>query len=120
MGRVSTITSHGYRLIFVGKQHHLSDVRGYVYEHRLIAETMLNRKLTPRDIVHHIDDDPLNNDPSNLNIITRAEHAQLHKSRLGTGSMVCGRGHVKEFAPNGDKVCRVCINANERKRYHGK
>ena len=36
-----TVASNGYILIRVGKEHHLADVRGYAYEHRLIAETKL-------------------------------------------------------------------------------
>lgn len=38
-----TITEHGYVLLRVGSQHHLADVRGYAYEHRIVAERMLNR-----------------------------------------------------------------------------
>jgi hypothetical protein len=33
-----SIASNGYMLIRVGVNHHLSDVRGYAYEHRLVAE----------------------------------------------------------------------------------
>ena len=30
-------------------------------------------------VVHHIDDNPLNNDLSNLILVTRSEHSKLHK-----------------------------------------
>jgi hypothetical protein len=32
-----TVTSRGYVLVWVGKDHPLADVRGYAYEHRLVA-----------------------------------------------------------------------------------
>lgn len=73
--------------------------RGYsVAVHRLVAETELNmleydeylerlrggdtedlRFLDPEEwAVHHIDRDSLNNDPSNLKILTHDEHRQIH------------------------------------------
>jgi hypothetical protein len=48
------------------------------HKHRIIAEEMLGRPLLPGEIVHHIDHDKTNNDPSNLQIMTQAEHARLH------------------------------------------
>src|SRR5205809_93254 len=35
----------GYILLFVGKDHHLADVRGYAYEHRIVAEQAIGRQL---------------------------------------------------------------------------
>jgi hypothetical protein len=37
------------------------------HEHRVVAEKILGRALTRRDVVHHIDSDRHNNHPSNLN-----------------------------------------------------
>ncbi len=37
--------------------------------------------LTPDQLVHHKDEDSTNNDPSNLEIVTHAEHAQAHEFR---------------------------------------
>ena len=48
-------------------------------EHRHIMEEKLGRKLLPTEVVHQIDGNKLNNDPDNLQIMTRAEHARLHK-----------------------------------------
>lgn len=45
---------------------------------RYVMEQILGRKLTKDEIVHHIDGNKLNNDPSNLQIMSRAEHARLH------------------------------------------
>lgn len=50
-----SIASNGYVLVRVGTAHHLADVRGYAYEHRLVAEQKLGRRLRDSEEVHHID-----------------------------------------------------------------
>ena len=57
--------------------------RGYVkrdgqHEHRVIMERVLGRKLTFKEVVHHKDGNKHNNDPSNLEVMTRAEHMRRH------------------------------------------
>ena len=47
-------------------------------EHRVIAEKVLGRPLRKGEIVHHIDDDGLNNKHSNLLICSRQYHSWLH------------------------------------------
>ena len=39
-----SIASNGYVLIRVGVEHHLSDVRGYAYEHRILAEQIVGEQ----------------------------------------------------------------------------
>lgn len=51
-------------------------------EHRIIAEQMLGRKLTRNEVVHHIDGNKWNNDPGNLMVMTRREHALVHKDDI--------------------------------------
>lgn len=50
-----------------------------MHEHRAVAEYILGRKLASNEIVHHIDRNKRNNRPSNLIVMTQAEHARLHK-----------------------------------------
>jgi hypothetical protein len=70
---------HGYILEFVGKGHHLADVRGYAYQHRLNAEIKLGRKLRKGEVVHHIDENRSNNDPLNLKVKrSAADHRHEH------------------------------------------
>lgn len=121
MARKPTITEHGYTLIFVGKEHHLADVRGYAYEHRLVMEKKLGRRLKPDELVHHDDENPANNHPDNLFVETRASHIKHHKPRRGTGSLTCPKGHVKDYKkPDGTLICRTCRRAAERTLYKKK
>lgn len=46
--------------------------------HRHIMEEHLGRGLTRDEVVHHIDGNPMNNDLSNLVVMSRSEHTKLH------------------------------------------
>jgi predicted Rossmann fold nucleotide-binding protein DprA/Smf involved in DNA uptake len=97
-GRV--VEPRGYVLIRVGKDHPLADVRGYAYEHRLVAAAA-GEDVAGRD-VHHVDETPGHNKVSNLEALTRAEHRVAHrKNEAGlrmpgeenpTVSCACGCG----------------------------
>ncbi len=52
--------------------------KGYVMQHRLVAESIIDRHLTSDEIVHHIDGNRSNNDPTNLEVLTRSEHVTRH------------------------------------------
>ena len=75
---MSVITTHGYRTIFLPK-HHLAMKNGYVYEHRLIAEKILGRKLQTGEIVHHKNGDKLDNSEENLEILNDLDHRLKHR-----------------------------------------
>lgn len=49
--------------------------------HRAVMEKKLGRKLESWEIVHHIDEDKTNNDPSNLELLTRSEHMKRHSRK---------------------------------------
>jgi hypothetical protein len=55
-----------------------------VYEHRDIMEKHLKRKLLPfpKEIVHHIDGNKLNNHISNLCIMSASKHASMHMKKI--------------------------------------
>ena len=48
------------------------------FEHRRIASLKIGRDLLPDEVVHHVDGNPKNNKPSNLQIMTRADPMRLH------------------------------------------
>jgi len=75
-GRV--VDPRGYVLIRVGVGHPLADVRGYAYEHRLLASDRLGRLVTKREDVHHDDENKGNNADSNL-IVARSRAHHLHE-----------------------------------------
>ena len=108
-----------------------------VDEHRVIASAT---SLGPDYVVHHIDGGKRNNDPKNLVVMTRSEHAKLHG--LGTnikppnqikvkpdenGNYKCSKcGQVKkvfEFVKNKrrpygfEPVCKECNAAWWREKY---
>ena len=79
--------------------HPMADKRGRIAVHRYIMSNHVKRSLNAKEIVHHIDGNKLNNDISNLKIVTRAEHVAIHgpsrrmakyvKCLLCTGSFYC-------------------------------
>jgi hypothetical protein len=70
-------------------EHPNASKQGYVLEHRLVMEEKLGRLLERHEIVHHIDEDTLNNDPENLEVMTQSEHARLHINRdPATGRLI--------------------------------
>lgn len=100
-----SVASNGYVLVLVGKAHHLADVRGYAYLHRVVAELKIGRRLLPGEEVHHIDENPLNNTPSNLQVETKASHRAEHRRPTSTRrkpheanpSVVCACGCARAF-----------------------
>lgn len=82
-GRVTD--PRGYVLIRVGVRHHLADVRGYAYEHRLIGERILGRRLRRGEHVHHDDEHKGNNKRRNLIPTTAWKHRVHHRNKDRTG-----------------------------------
>jgi hypothetical protein len=48
------------------------------HEHRVVMERILGRPLRSDEVVHHVDGNKRNNDPSNLRLMTQSEHIALH------------------------------------------
>jgi len=68
-----------YILIF-NPEHPQSNSKGYVAEHRLVVEEKLGRYLKSKEVVHHIDKNPKNNDIDNLMLFeSNAKHQSFHR-----------------------------------------
>lgn len=129
-----TITAQGYVLIRVGVAHHLADVRGYAYEHRLVGEKMVGRRLLPGEEVHHRDDSfegRSNNDSSNLVVEpSRLAHKEEHRKhdrglrRHGEANCVllcacgCGASFAKFDGTGRPRRYLPGHNTAERNRAH--
>lgn len=83
------INQYGYNMIYL-PNHPKADKDGRYREHRYVIETqgnyddfyfdLINNTKVLKDefIPHHIDRDKLNNNISNLTILTRSEHTSIH------------------------------------------
>jgi hypothetical protein len=77
------IIKKGYKKVLL-PSHPRADGKGYVFEHIIIAETMLGRPLNRGEEVHHKDLDRGNNSPENLEVCaSHAEHMKRHQSTSG-------------------------------------
>ena len=106
-----------YRLISVA----VDGIRRQRFEHRLVMEQFLGRRLRRGEIVHHLDGDGLNNSIDNLSLITQAEHVDIHRLGLLSWSLdaaVCLRGEGCSFAEIGSivGVCAASIQAAFKRR----
>lgn len=68
------------------------------HQHRLVAEQILGRKLKENEIVHHKDNNKKNNDPSNLEVMTQAEHAREHFKKYGPLCLKCELPNKRGYA----------------------
>lgn len=88
--------SNGYCLI-LNPTHPNADKKGYVREHVLVMSTVLQRKIEPFEVVHHINGITNDNRPENLAIMTRPAHAAHHHTGLiKPNSLKALRGKTSE------------------------
>lgn len=91
----------------------------WVYEHRLVMEQHLGRKLASHEVVHHIDGNPGNNALENLIVLTRSTHIVNHalqRKRWARGfdsCFYCGRS---DRPHNAHGLCQTCYKRWEAKR----
>ena len=73
-------TKEGYKQVFK-PNNPMARNNGYVAQHRLVASKIMKRPLLSDEVVHHIDGNKRNNRPSNLQVVTRAEHWRIHSQK---------------------------------------
>lgn len=77
-GGSTYLTENGY-VMEQAPWHPKCDQRGYVQQHRLVAEDVLGRFLSGLEIVHHKSRDKTNNHPDNLEVLaSRSLHMREH------------------------------------------
>jgi hypothetical protein len=86
MGKI--IERNGYKMVWLrDRPAYPSQANAsgrYVYVHRLVVEEELGRSLGRKEIVHHINGDPLDNRIENLALLTsQAEHRKIHGGARG-------------------------------------
>lgn len=64
------------------------------YYARAIMEAIIKRSLRPEEVVHHIDGDTTNDDPSNLCIMARPDHDLLSATKYTAESLL---EHLRRF-----------------------
>ena len=92
--------------------HPKANTKGLYPLHRVLAENKLGRLLSDGEIVHHIDHDKSNNDPSNLEVVLNSEHSRYHQEQEQKTSLcsICGNSfQIKEH------VLRFRLGANKSK-----
>ena len=83
---------HGKYMLILRKHHPYGDRWGYVFRHRYRIQLMLGRYLTEKEVVHHIDGNPKNDDESNLIFFaSHSEHITFENTKDMTG-----------------RICRLC------------
>lgn len=71
----------GYEALY-RPEHPKAQSNGLVHKHILVAESILGRNLSKEEVVHHIDQNRLNNDPSNLLVFkTKSDHSRFHNKK---------------------------------------
>jgi hypothetical protein len=60
----------------------VSDRGRWKYEHRLILESKIRRKLTKHEIVHHLNKNTLDNRIGNLCVMNNIKHLQGHRKHI--------------------------------------
>lgn len=71
-GKPARLTRDGY--VKVWEPAHPNAIRGWVWEHRLVMEKILRRRLTSEEEVDHINSDRADNRPENLQVLSRGAH----------------------------------------------
>jgi len=75
-----------------------------IYVHRLVAEALLRRRLKPNETVDHKDTNSLNPDPTNLQVVSWADHAKITNHRKARQLVMFERGVDYEVVMDGGEV----------------
>lgn len=85
---------------------HPNSCNGYVLEHRLVKEFVLDRFLEPGEVVHHINGFTHDNRPSNLQLFAnQAAHLKHHKELEAIWLEITGGERILETVLTKEGIC---------------
>lgn len=103
------VDREGY--VYIHKPDHpFANKDGYVFEHRLVMESLIGRLLTPDEEVHHINEIKGDNRPENLELMAgSAEHRRRHSAgSIELACALCGERFVAPLAAHRRKPRLFC------------
>jgi HNH endonuclease len=112
MTKQNTLTMNEYKVIFMPQHPRaftgISGFNGYVYEHVLLAEQILKRKLNPDEDVHHLNGNKQDNRKENLLVLLHSQHTKLH-NWLRKGAPYTGKDYNSETVEKlQHETCLTC------------
>ena len=97
----------GYVRISGQFDHHRAGRYHFVYEHIVVMEKHLGRKVCLPENVHHINGDRADNRIENLQLVSSSEHHCVHSLHKNMDGGTAGRGGRVKFIPEVDTVVSV-------------
>lgn len=104
----------GY-VYFLDKEHPLASKGGKIYYHRHVCSVKIGKWIDSSYHVHHKDGNKINNDPSNLEIISQRYHAFKHSKERGfklRKKLICTCCKKKFISIEGRKFCSVSCSSS--------
>ena len=72
------LNKDGYVRVLVG-DHPFKRRYHYMFEHVRVIEAAIGRRITPTECIHHVNGDITDNRVQNLRLMSKSEHAKLHR-----------------------------------------
>jgi hypothetical protein len=102
----------GYKYAHTFPLHPRANSKGLYPYHRVLVENYLGRYLEYNETVHHKDGNKQHDDLDNLEVLTRSEHAKLHRVPAPTTDCDCLNCHKRMHLTSREWRLRTRRNNN--------